>query len=101
MTLYLCKLDPTKIESRTGEPQFVAVIGRIIRCRITHDTEGYRFIPNTSSHRASRKTWPTANSCIPKWTEKFGFLRLYTYHELDLITRLSDRRVSAPQKARG
>lgn len=29
--------------------------------------KGWRFLPNCSTHQPSRKYWPTANACIPKW----------------------------------
>lgn len=28
---------------------------------------GWKFIPNTTSRSTSRKYWPTATTCIPKW----------------------------------
>lgn len=77
MTLYLVKLDPENKDHR-GEPRYVATVGRIIET-----PNGYRFLPATSAHKGSRKTWPTANGCIPLWTEKMGFLRLYDKAELD------------------
>lgn len=73
MTLYLCKLDPNV----SGEPKFLAIVGRIIEER-----SGYRFLPNCCTHKASRKVWPTANSCIPQWTENCGFTRLLEKQEL-------------------
>ena len=71
-TLYLCKLDPNV----AGEPKFIAVLGRIVEV-----PGGYRFLSNVSAHQSSRKVWPTANSCIPKWTEKCGFTALLERHE--------------------
>lgn len=28
---------------------------------------GWKFIPNTTSRKTSRKAWPTCNKCIPDW----------------------------------
>ena len=28
---------------------------------------GWQFIPATTSRKSSRKFWPTATTCIPKW----------------------------------
>lgn len=81
MTLYLCKLDPNV----KGEPKFIGVIGRIVETSAVGATtriDGYRFLPNCTTHKASRKIWPSANACIPKWTERCGFLRLLEHHEL-------------------
>ena len=36
------------------------------RC-IGNDHKGWRFLPNTPSHKRSRKAWPSAVQCIPKW----------------------------------
>ena len=35
------------------------------------DTDGWRFIPWTDSHKPSRKGWPTATAAIPRWVGKF------------------------------
>lgn len=83
-TLYLCKMNPNV----SGEPKFVAVIGRIVetRARGTGDIlVGYKFLPNNSAHKASRKIWDSANASIPRWTEKLGFLRLLVKSELDAV----------------
>lgn len=72
MTLYLCKLNPDKPDPKTGDPSFVGVVGRIVQ-----QGDGYRFLSNMSAHGNSRKAWPSANACIPKWTDKYGFLRLF------------------------
>lgn len=77
MTLYLVKLDP-ETKNSLGDPRFVAVVGRIIE-----NPCGYRFLPQTSAHKASRKHWPSANACIPAWTERCGFLQLFDKAELD------------------
>ena len=36
------------------------------RC-IGDDDQGWRFLPNTTSHKPSRKAWPSAVACIPRW----------------------------------
>ena len=28
---------------------------------------GWRFRPQTSAHKNSRKSWPSATACIPRW----------------------------------
>ena len=33
----------------------------------THSIAGWRFLPNVYSRKASRKAWPSATACIPKW----------------------------------
>lgn len=71
-TLYLAKLDPE------NGGRFVAVVGRIVE----YDG-GYRFLSNVSGHKSSRKVWPSANSCIPRWTEKLGFLTLLDKEDFD------------------
>lgn len=76
MTLFLCKMDPTA-KDKNGDPKFVAVVGRVV-----NDANGYRFLPNVSSHKASRKFHKSANACIPKWTEQLGFLRLLDQAEM-------------------
>lgn len=75
-TIYLCKLNPEKRDAK-GEPAYVATIGRVIRA------DGvYRFLPNTSTRKPSRKAHDTLLKCIPAWTERCGFLRLLEAHEL-------------------
>ena len=74
MTYYLCRTDvenPVK-----GEPKFLCVVGRIIE-----RDGGYVFLPQTSTHKNSRKVWPTMLGCIPKWTDRLGFLELFTSRE--------------------
>ena len=39
------------------------LIGRCVGGNVT----GWRFLPNTTSHKPSRKAWPRAVQCIPKW----------------------------------
>ena len=36
------------------------------RC-VGDDEKGWRFLPQTTSHKPSRRAWPTANECIPGW----------------------------------
>ena len=36
------------------------------RC-VGDDDRGWRFLPNTTSHKPSRKAWPSAVECIPHW----------------------------------
>jgi hypothetical protein len=31
------------------------------------ERDGWRFRPQTSAHRGSRKGWPSATACIPQW----------------------------------
>lgn len=35
--------------------------------RCVEETSGWRFLPHTTSHKASRKAWPSATRAIPKW----------------------------------
>jgi hypothetical protein len=44
------------------------VIGRIIG----NEDTGYRFHPHTSAHKASRRQWPTPQSCVPSWTRRYA-----------------------------
>jgi hypothetical protein len=83
MALYLCKMDPTG----SGEPRFVLVVGRIVEVRTPARGAGYRFIPHTAGRKTSRKIWPSANACIPKWTDKLGFLQLLDAMELEVAQR--------------
>lgn len=76
MTLYLCKMDPNEV--RRGEPKFVAMIGRIVG----DDESGYRFLPNVSGHKSSRKFHKDALKCIPRWTDSCGYTRLLDEKEL-------------------
>lgn len=34
------------------------------------DRDGWRFGPQTSAHKRSRKAWPSATACIPEWAFK-------------------------------
>lgn len=79
MALYLCKMNPDV----AGDAKFLAVVGRIVG----DDDHGYRFLPNTSAHKASRKRHQSANACIPKWTANCGFLQLLDQKELDVATK--------------
>lgn len=81
MTLYLCKLDPS--ETHRGEPKFVAVLGRIVG----DDDSGYRFLPNVSGRKASRRAHADFMSCIPRWTDACGFTRLLDKREVDAAQR--------------
>ena len=46
-----------------------AAIGNIVH----YPAEGgWRFLPATTSHRPSRKVWPTANKAIPEWAFKLS-----------------------------
>ena len=81
MALYLVKLDPDR-QNKLGEPRFVAIVGRIVE-----SDDGYRFIPQTSAHKASRRRWPSANACIPAWTKKCGLLCLFDESELAAATK--------------
>ncbi len=38
---------------------------------VNKETDGWRFIPWTDSHKPSRKGWPTATAAIPRWVGKF------------------------------
>lgn len=77
MTLYLVKLDVEHMDTK-GEPRLLGVVGFI-----TQKPGGYRFVPQVCGHVSSRKLWPDAISCIPQWTKKCGFTRLYNRSELD------------------
>lgn len=81
MTLYLCKMDPTEI--RRGEPKFVAVLGRIVG----DDEMGFRFLPNVSGRKASRKAHRDFMRCIPRWTNECGFTRLLDRREVEAAQR--------------
>lgn len=43
------------------------VIGRSVET-----PKGWRFLPNTSAHQPSRRYWPSAVACIPKWAFEMG-----------------------------
>lgn len=36
--------------------------------RAVQTEQGWRFFPNTTAHKASRKFHPTFDACIPRWT---------------------------------
>lgn len=80
-TLYLCKMDLQKRNAK-GEPSFVAVIGRAV-----YANGGYRFLPNTSAHKPSRKLHNSIVDCIPAWTERYGFLQLLDQRELAALSQ--------------
>lgn len=88
-TLYLVKLDPNVTNAR-GEAKFIAVIGRIVA-----SCGGYRFLPQTTAHKASRKVWPSRNASIPRWTENLGFLVLWEKHELDAAVTTASKKQAA------
>ncbi len=33
---------------------------------------GWRFLSGVSAHGNSRKFWPTAEACIPRWAHQYG-----------------------------
>lgn len=33
---------------------------------------GWRFLSGVSAHGNSRKFWPTAEACIPRWARQYG-----------------------------
>lgn len=76
MALYLCKMDPET--TIAGEPRFVGILGRVVESQ-----GGYRFLSNVSNHKDSRKVWPSATACIPRWTNGCGFTRLLDKQELE------------------
>lgn len=43
---------------------------KIGACVESHD--GWRFIPAVTGRKGSRKSWPTAEECIPRWANKMG-----------------------------
>jgi hypothetical protein len=78
MTLHLCKMTP----SLSGEAKFVARIGAVVEVMDWEKgTPGYRFIPNVSGKKTSRKIWPTALASIPRWTDNVGYCQLLTDEE--------------------
>lgn len=52
MTMYLV--------TKTG-----ALLGLCVQER-----DGWRFRPQTSAHKGSRKGWPSAAACVPRWAFK-------------------------------
>jgi len=46
-------------------------------------TDGYRFIPNLSGRRPSRRSYPTANACVPAWALKLSdrFITRDEFHQ--------------------
>lgn len=79
--MYLCKRDLNKRDAE-GNPAFVAIIGHVVKFQ-----DGYRFLPAVSGHRGSRKAWPSVTACIPKWTEKYGYLELNETRDLPFLPR--------------
>lgn len=39
-------------------------------CVFYQYSNGWRFLPHVTSHRGSRKHWPTWESCIPAWAKR-------------------------------
>lgn len=76
-TFYHCQMRP----ARSGA-KLVALVGRVV-C----SPEGYRYLPNTSAHKPSRKAHPSVLAAIPAWAEKVadahGFAGLLTKAELE------------------
>ena len=35
----------------------------------SHGRQGWRFIPRVSGRKTSRRAWPTAETCIPRWAK--------------------------------
>jgi hypothetical protein len=62
----MTKYGPTTkwaVERRySGDPDNVVLLGTV-RWMVN----GYRFFPNTSSRKPSRKSHPTFESCLPRW----------------------------------
>lgn len=81
--MFLVQLDPENKDAN-GNARFIGAIGRIVEVQ-TEEAGGigYRFQSLVSSHKNSRKVWPSVNACIPKWTRTIGFLGLYDKAELD------------------
>lgn len=79
-TFYHCQMRPAVQGSRP--PALVALVGRVV-C----SPEGYRYLPNTSAHKASRKAHPSVLAAIPAWAERVadahGFADLLTKAEWD------------------
>lgn len=75
--LYLCQLDPD--QKIKGEPRVVGLLGR---CVTRTDVEAWRFLPNVAGRQPSRRTWPTAEACIPRWA-RAGFTRLLDRDEFN------------------
>lgn len=44
---------------------------RIGNCSYTSD-RGWRFLSAVSTHGNSRKFWPSAEACIPRWARQYG-----------------------------
>lgn len=43
--------------------------GKLVLGHCTENRLGWRFLPMTSTHKSSRKSWPTLESCIPAWAK--------------------------------
>lgn len=57
--------------------------------------QGWRFIPNVTAHKSSRKFHPTMGRCIPRWVgypdrcESFAVVPKPEYPEHDKLTKLN------------
>jgi hypothetical protein len=72
MTLYCVKL--------AADGRYIGTLGVI-----NESPAGYRFLPRVFGHTSSRKHWPTAAACIPRWAKKQGG-RTITQAEFDALT---------------
>lgn len=50
------------VERRTADMATVSRLGTVSK-----GCDGYRFIPNVSGRKPSRKAHPTMEACLPRW----------------------------------
>lgn len=58
----------TKAETMVVVDDRFSLIGRCVHT----PGQGWRFLPNTSGRRPSRRAWPSAVDCVPAWAMKLS-----------------------------
>lgn len=87
MALYVCKMESGP---EAGRFHLVAIVGRLVEL---HD--GWRFLPNTSAHKPSRRSWPTARAAIPTWARNLGLVQILNSDEMNKAPRAPAKKIVA------
>ena len=70
---YLLPMEATMTETSNNETRYLvrdtaSGTALLVGC-CSHGRDGWRFIPHVSGRKTSRRAWPTAGACIPRWAK--------------------------------
>ena len=74
-----------------GCPIYRGIAGNIIK-----GPDGFRFLPATTAHKASRKAWPDPKACIPRWARRLQ-TQMMTTDEMKVAREAASTHPAPPQ----